>query len=721
MAAGSALCIDCIAGKYVDVSGSDEVVDCIDCIAGTYVDVAGSDEASDCIDCPVGKYIDLAGSNDPLDCIDCRAGTYIDVTGGNQASDCIDCVLGKYVDVVGSDELSDCIDCIAGKYIDVTGSNEASDCINCIAGRYIDVSGSDAASDCIDCVIGKYIDVTGSDQLSDCISCVSGTYIDVTGSDHPSDCIACISGHYTHELNTGDGLDAGASSCSVCPEGRFNPVADAECDLCPVGSNTSQLTGVPNVSGCVCADAPCGTAAACGYEGTLSQETRQCSDVSPPSIACHSRVLIKSWASPHLTLSELLVALTDNSQRWLSDYPNNTATQLQVSLSEGTWIQDVGTSTAHDLLAISFPFDGPVLPVRTTRNITVTARDHAGLNASCVAPLYLEAPEIASSAASISATTLSTTSSIVEVALTNVGEQELRITVLGTRVLSVDGHPPWCDVHFRHLGTVIQVGTEVQHMFVLCPPGGCTSIASESSGVTVLDTVTLMITLDGARTLAAGSMNATLEVESNDPSVPAMQIEISLDVQELPIVAMVAPVKIDLTLVPNEVAVRPMAIHNVYANIDGVIQHLVNQCSDDCTVLDPTGTRPAIDVGQGVVAADIVRQGLATACSILPEDSPCPHDWSRVRDSGNIVVVHENCTCDTTTTDFPCVITPTPHDFSGGGGMLRTTRCSEVLDTGDTIHKSLHVRAPELAGTYEITYLFRSTRTIAGQNRLINR
>jgi hypothetical protein len=115
------------------VTGSDQVSDCIDCVAGQYVDVTGS---AACIDCAAGKYIDVARSDESTDCIECIAGGYIDVTGGDQASDCIGCVAGRYVDVTGSDQAADCIACAAGKYVGTTGSDELADCIDCAAGSF---------------------------------------------------------------------------------------------------------------------------------------------------------------------------------------------------------------------------------------------------------------------------------------------------------------------------------------------------------------------------------------------------------------------------------------------------------------------------------------------------------------------------------------------------------------------------------------------------------
>jgi hypothetical protein len=541
LASPSDFCTLCNAGKYKAVAGTDN---CIDCVAGKYIDVTGSDEASDCIECIAGKYIDVAGSDEALDCIDCVAGKYIDATGSHAASACIDCVAGKYIDVTGSNAAVDCIDCVAGKYNHLAGSDAASDCIDCVAGKYIHLMGTDEASDCIDCVAGKYIDVTGSNEASDCIECVAGKYIDVAGSDEASDCIDCVAGMYTHDSSTGDGVHTGASACSGCGIGRFNPTADALCDSCPIGSNTSGLTAVAQISGCVCANATCGSAVACGFEGTLSQESRECTDVSPPSLTCRSAVVGKSWVSPQMSLSELLSGLTDNSQQWLHEYPNETSTRLQVTLSEGdpsSWSQTIAASTAADLLATQITFNGPTLPVRTNRNITVMAEDATGLSASCVATMYLEAPQLVASSATISATALSTSSAIIELQLSNAGEQELIITTATTRVVAPGGgHPQWADVHLRHQSTIVRVGTTEDHTFVLCPQSGsCTS--TSSAALTATHVVTTMVTLDGTQTQAAGAVNAMLEVSSNDPTVPVTLIPVQLDVTELPIVAMVLP------------------------------------------------------------------------------------------------------------------------------------------------------------------------------------
>ena len=125
--------------------------------------------------------------------------------------------------------------------------------------------------------------------------------------------------------------------------------------------------------------------------------------------------------------------------------------------------------------------------------------------------------------------------------VTNAGERELRISTLQTRVVGPDGaHPQWAAVHYRHQNTVVRVGLNEDHLFILCPlRSECTSTSTTT--LTATNAVTLMATLDGALTQEPGEATATLEIQSNDPYMPTAQIPVQLVVTELPIVAMVLP------------------------------------------------------------------------------------------------------------------------------------------------------------------------------------
>ena len=77
--------------------GSDNTLDCIDCLAGKYVEDTGSNEASDCIDCPHDTYNDVAGSDQQVHCIDC---TLSPMAGSPHK---------KYTVNTGSDTIVNCI------------------------------------------------------------------------------------------------------------------------------------------------------------------------------------------------------------------------------------------------------------------------------------------------------------------------------------------------------------------------------------------------------------------------------------------------------------------------------------------------------------------------------------------------------------------------------------------------------------------------------------
>ena len=188
----------CPAGKFYSGAAADTCL-----TEKSDMDDSG---AGDCTPCPVGKYVAVTGSDEVGDCIDCVAGKYVGVTG--YTTDCIPCPNGRYVDVVGSDALADCINCVKGKYIDVTGSDAASDCIACATGQ---ASGAGAAS-CESCTSGQYI----PPGETDCIDCPAGKYVDVTGSIDVGDCGACesadcIAGCSAHTCSAGT-LKAGAAS-----------------------------------------------------------------------------------------------------------------------------------------------------------------------------------------------------------------------------------------------------------------------------------------------------------------------------------------------------------------------------------------------------------------------------------------------------------------------------------------------------------------------------
>jgi hypothetical protein len=249
-------CIDCVLGKYIDVTGSDALSDCIDCIAGKYIDVTGSDH---CIDCIAGKYIDVTGSDQQSDCIDCIAGKYINVPA---ATHCIVCSGGKYINVPAA---THCIVCSGGKYTASqsasnglhaveTGAIICNDCVlgkfnpegdnacdTCPVGKYADAAGLPA---CLNCPRGTHVGSQGSDDRSDCIDCVKGKYMTYAAGSHlASHCISCPLGQYTHL----EGAQIGTGQCIDCPNNMVTNTVGSDhqsfCQFCDPGSYVDTANG----------------------------------------------------------------------------------------------------------------------------------------------------------------------------------------------------------------------------------------------------------------------------------------------------------------------------------------------------------------------------------------------------------------------------------------------------------------------------------------------
>ena len=146
-------CIGCAAGTYVGSMRSTSSGDCISCAPGS---VAGpnpprSSGASTCMPCAVGLYSTQATEA----CIACVAGKYVESTGSSSESDCKLCGVGKYSELLGRSLQSDCIDCPAGKYLETEGADQASDCMACPDHKFSAVPGLGDQDQCIMCPCEK--------------------------------------------------------------------------------------------------------------------------------------------------------------------------------------------------------------------------------------------------------------------------------------------------------------------------------------------------------------------------------------------------------------------------------------------------------------------------------------------------------------------------------------------------------------------------------------
>jgi hypothetical protein len=227
-------CIDCQAGKYKAVNGSEA---CTDCSSGSYSSAIGAVSNSTCSTCPVRTF-SPPGSKIASDCT-CNAGW----TGPDGGS-CLECVPGKYKEVSGS---AACSDCPAGSdspaastaveactcNVGYSGPDGGS-CTACLAGKYKADTGPGA---CTDCDINTYSEAVGASSESSCQSCPENTASEL-GSTSSSDCQeGCPPGQ------TGD-----PGSCTDCEAGTYKATVGSDsCISCP--DNTQSEAGQPS---CIC-------------------------------------------------------------------------------------------------------------------------------------------------------------------------------------------------------------------------------------------------------------------------------------------------------------------------------------------------------------------------------------------------------------------------------------------------------------------------------------
>ena len=285
-------CADCIAGRYINVSGTGASGSCTACLGGRFSSVVGSSAYTDCKVCGAGKYSELlSGStgciecvagkyvqdsclnlgpgfvicnghcvpgcsgrhmpwrDEPSDCRSCLAGRYYGSTGSHDLSNCIQCTVGKYSDTVASATEGNCISCSAGKWLNVSGAGHATDCIDCAMGRFSIFPGSKAVEECTSCATGKYLATPGSISPDACIACGMGKFNDVPGSNSEDDCKECAAGKYVDLTGSTQDTD-----CINCGLGKFLDVAGSsweyDCILCSKG-RYSAAVGSPTIAACI--------------------------------------------------------------------------------------------------------------------------------------------------------------------------------------------------------------------------------------------------------------------------------------------------------------------------------------------------------------------------------------------------------------------------------------------------------------------------------------
>jgi hypothetical protein len=108
-------CEECVPGKFSDTTGAEA---CMNCAAGYWSAVIGSESADDCVPCEAGKASATLNATSAATCTVCEAGK-ASATG---AAACGDCPSETYANG------GVCVECAAGSYGTALGYMSASDC-----------------------------------------------------------------------------------------------------------------------------------------------------------------------------------------------------------------------------------------------------------------------------------------------------------------------------------------------------------------------------------------------------------------------------------------------------------------------------------------------------------------------------------------------------------------------------------------------------------------
>jgi hypothetical protein len=260
-------CTVCAAGKYNNVSGSEQEAACIDCKAGTYINVTGSDEAADCIDCAAGKYSRMPLG--PCD-ITCVGKTFDDGALAAHPVCWAEEGIGYWQHTSYASNMvtrtgillrgtlssffpnegqritkSECIkrcsalavlagECVGVSYAggictyysQVTGTTLMGTVVSAIlrlltgacglGAPFVNLANDDCSLDLKDwrncCDHGT----CNGGPLTGCLDCVAGRYLSVQGSSEAGDCINCVAGKYL-----GVAGSVAADQCIECDVGKY--------------------------------------------------------------------------------------------------------------------------------------------------------------------------------------------------------------------------------------------------------------------------------------------------------------------------------------------------------------------------------------------------------------------------------------------------------------------------------------------------------------------
>jgi hypothetical protein len=257
--AGTAQCVACAAGKYLEHAAAISQSECVSCVENSHSE-PGSANATDC-SCNAG----YTGS-DGGPCVACVAGKYKPSPG---SSACLACDVGKFSGAEAETNASMCVECPAFSSA-ISASTAVDDCycnvgytgphggpcVACDAGKYKTHNGSAL---CVECDAGKYSSQPAQVQESGCTTCSESSHspagsnnvtectcnMGYTGNDG-GPCSACVAGTYKPI--------AGSQPCLLCATGKFSTlqaqIFASNCTDCPASSDA--LSGSNDITDCLC-------------------------------------------------------------------------------------------------------------------------------------------------------------------------------------------------------------------------------------------------------------------------------------------------------------------------------------------------------------------------------------------------------------------------------------------------------------------------------------
>jgi hypothetical protein len=184
--------------------------------------------------CAPGLKITFCPATSTYVCIACPAGSYLE-SGSRR---CLLCPQGTF----SSAGSAECTKCPTGSFSTDTGKDSSAPCTSCPAGTFSQALGAVSSAACNVCAPGSF---TASPGSVSCSSCDAGTF----SSTNASTCTVCPRGKWS-AVGAGTCTDcaagtyapsSGSTACFSCPRGYISSTGDVLCSACPVNTHSASV------------------------------------------------------------------------------------------------------------------------------------------------------------------------------------------------------------------------------------------------------------------------------------------------------------------------------------------------------------------------------------------------------------------------------------------------------------------------------------------------